>query len=118
MDKIELLYIVDRKDCSNTEFEDDFFWLASTEFERIYPNDEIPEKSVSVGNIYRNKSTISCQIKFTKNNTICQCNYNIISKKYTIKFYRLTEERNFYAGRDKDSDEIEYYFIPKKEEIK
>lgn len=106
-DKVEFKKI----DCSNLskyELENRFYEAAVCVFMKLFPNEKISDDSVSVGNIYINKKYISCQIKFTDNDLICQCKYDKEQKKIIIKTYKLLEEHNIIYATIENDDTPRY----------
>ena len=82
-------------------------------FETTYPNEEIPDDSVITGTIYKNKNYYSCQIKFTNNNVICMCSYDIKQGKFTNRFYRLESEEECIYGVVNSQDTLFAHMQPK-----
>lgn len=79
-------------DCTkytNKELEDIFFIAAVETIRTLYPEKELPKDSVYVGNVYRNKHSISCQIKLPAFNLIVMCKYNCDTKKIECNCYEL-----------------------------
>lgn len=87
------------------ELENVFSSIAINTFEVTYPSEEIKPNTVSIGNVYKNKKYYSCQIKFTENDVICMCNYNVDKHRFTCKFYRLESETDSMYGKLNDEKE-------------
>jgi hypothetical protein len=83
---------------SKDDLADVFTNAAIGGFNTTYPNEEIPDRSVTTGTVYKNKKQYSCQIKFTGNNVICMCTYDVERRRFTNRFYRLESELDCIYG--------------------
>ena len=105
---------IDCMELSKYDLEDIFYFAAVSCFECSYPNEKISKESVNYGNVYKNKTTISCQVKFLKNNAICQCTYYQKTKRITCKMYRLENIRYVIYAKIEGEDKPSYLILDEK----
>ena len=79
-------------DC--TVFDDDtlediFCNVAGNAAEVAYPGIDIPKYSISVGHIYKNKQSMSCQVKLPANDIIVMVKYYCDKREFECKCYKM-----------------------------
>lgn len=113
MDTIDIINITG---LSKDELEDIFYNVAIGGFQNIYPEENIPNESVIIGKIYKNKKKYSCQIKLIQNNVICMCSYDLETRRFTNRFYRLESKGDcLYGIINKNTKPSFAYIQPRKE---
>lgn len=102
-DNYELL---DCENMTDDELSESFVNGCICLLQDIYPDldlNTISPDSISIGNIYRNKYHISCQIKFTENDFIFQCTYYKKDKLFQYKCYALIGTKKYGIVNTTDS---------------
>ena len=96
------------------KLKDDIFIFSHRIYEQMYPDIEIPKKSISVGEIYESKNFLSCQVRFIKNGTIMKCNYIKEDGTFDFEIYEMTHCRHCarvsYTEEEAEKD-VYHYFL-------
>lgn len=82
--------------------------VAGNAAETIYPGIEIPKYSITVGNIYKNKQSMSCQVKLPANNIIVMVKYFCDKKKFECKCYKMNASIEIIYADVLDESEEEH----------
>lgn len=77
------------------EIQDEMYVCAKVQFNYYYPNETVPESSISVGNIYESINGYHCQIRFLKKGVIVKCTYNKKTERCTSDLYELKHTNEF-----------------------
>lgn len=100
------LYIEDVDDIDEDFLEDEMYWFCGELFKRIRPDEEVPDRSVCVGKLYKSKYSYSCQIRYSKNGIIFKCKYLINKGIFEVEIYELTHVKHGIRVVNNESDTL------------